>query len=672
MVNFSFHAGLDKVAMPKLFDPPMPPVAVAPARTAPDWSATAKDIETQTLWKVREISVRGSELRVVFDESQGRYWRDRIERAIAVLNRDAPANINRFALSHVERGIPLTEEIIFREEWLAQHTRYRAPAERSQAVLTSPPRGAQQNEGSVWQSPPRRFAAGVVPSVQETIGGPDAFLLYQIGMATPAEFKIDDNTWLSGRANLRLIDNYGRFKFDGPSDLPRVRTFLREYLTTSRLTMPSLQLTHVGSVSENQTYSVYGGYLESMFAGVGGEWLYRPWQSHVAFGVDVNRVQQRAFEQDFNLRDYRVTTGHATLYWDTGWNSVNVKLSAGQYLAGDRGATLDVSRAFTNGLKLGAYATKTNVSSATFGEGSFDKGIYVAIPFDAILPRSSPDTANFLWTPLTRDGGARLARAFTLFELTGPRDKRLLSYAPAATGDKWRDLDDNPMPEPQHSMWRDFGKTAKGLGKQASGISGDTLLLGGGIVLASSLLDRPMDRWAQNHQTSKWNSLGKVATDIPLLLVAGTGLLWTGLGDEMAAETAWTGIKATALTVAADTLTKLAIGRARPNMDEGPMHFSGFNKGAANSGFPSDHMGIAFALVTPFAEQYDANWLYGVAGATAFGRIQQRQHFVSDTVAGSLIGYGIGGLLLDQQRSARNARVTMGPDRSLRAYWEFD
>ena len=68
---------------------------------------------------------------------------------------------------------------------------------------------------------------------------------------------------------LGVLDNYDKFKFTAPSNLPRVRTYQREYYTTSRVRMTNLQLTHVGKVSENQYYSAYGGYLESMFAGAG-------------------------------------------------------------------------------------------------------------------------------------------------------------------------------------------------------------------------------------------------------------------------------------------------------------------------------------------------------------------------------------------------------------------
>src|SRR5581483_4213685 len=134
------------------------------------------------------------------------------------------------------------------------------------------------------------------------------------------------------------------------SNLPRVRTRIREYVRTSRLQMPNFQITHVGKLGEDQFYSVYAGYLEMMFGGVGAEWLYRPFASRVALGVDVNAVRQREVDQHFGFEDYKTTTGHATLYWDTGWEDVQARLSAGRYLAGDWGATLQISRVFRNGV----------------------------------------------------------------------------------------------------------------------------------------------------------------------------------------------------------------------------------------------------------------------------------------------------------------------------------
>jgi hypothetical protein len=100
-------------------------------------------------------------------------------------------------------------------------------------------------------------------------------------------------------------------------------------------------------------------------------------------------------------------------------------------LAGDVGATLDMSKTFANGVAVGAWVTKTNVSAQRFGEGSFDKGLYLRIPFDVMTTTRSGNVANLAYNPLTRDGGARLNREFTLYGATSPKSQRETGYGPA-------------------------------------------------------------------------------------------------------------------------------------------------------------------------------------------------------------------------------------------------
>ena len=107
-----------------------------------------------------------------------------------------------------------------------------------------------------------------------------------------------------------------------------------------------------------------------------------------------------------------------------------VQASVGQYLAKDKGGTLDFSRLFDNGLRMGAYFTKTNLSAAEFGEGSFDKGIYFSIPFDAFFTKHSGSIASVLYRPLYRDGGAKLGRAYPLIDLTSQRHQSALTIGP--------------------------------------------------------------------------------------------------------------------------------------------------------------------------------------------------------------------------------------------------
>lgn len=257
------------------------------------------------------------------------------------------------------------------------------------------------------------------------MGGPDGFLLYSLSAAANADVDLWRGAWLKGTLNYRLLDNYDKYQFAGNSELPRVRTYIKEYLTSTPLTMSNLQFTQVGQINSANYVSVYGGYLESMFGGIGAEWLYRPQLSRLALGVDVNHVKQRDFNQGFGFRDYQVTTGHFSQYWDTGWQNLLVKTSVGRYLAGDKGLTIDLSRQFDNGVRIGAYFTKTNVSAQQFGEGSFDKGIYINMPFDIFFTKYSNSDATLLWNSLTRDGGAKLNRSETLYELNNFKNNRL-------------------------------------------------------------------------------------------------------------------------------------------------------------------------------------------------------------------------------------------------------
>ena len=80
-----------------------------------------------------------------------------------------------------------------------------------------------------------------------------------------------------------------------------------------------------------------------------------------------------------------------------------MKLSAGEYLAGDVGSTIEFSRTYKGGLNFGVFATFTDVSFEQFGEGSFDKGIFFNIPIYGNL-------INYTWRPLTKDPGAKLVR----------------------------------------------------------------------------------------------------------------------------------------------------------------------------------------------------------------------------------------------------------------------
>jgi len=424
--GFRLYTDFSKVHAPKVSDPAMSPVRVERPDTDRLGAQTIKEIETHTQWQVADIRRDGSRLIVDTEASYTPYTQIRLDKAMGVLHRDAPPSVDEVQIRHRAAGSTLTTQTVERDAWVKTQTE---PARNLQEITDAWPMTYPLHQPVQMQAD---SSLTLVPSVDlsQTLGGPNGFVLYQVSASERMTWKLPHDMRLSGTVRYRLLDNYGNFKYTGPSLLPRVRTYAREFLTTSRFTMPTLNLGKTQRLSESWYASAYGGYLEEMFGGVGGELMYRQPGSRWALGGDWNSVRQRDFSQDFSWRDYRSQTGHVTAYWETPVHGVQAALSAGQYLAGDRGMTLMVSKVFDNASAMGFYATKTNVSAAQFGEGSFDKGIFWSLPFDAFLTRSSKGSAKFLWTPLTRDGGAKLRRPIELYEETQWLSPNATRYQP--------------------------------------------------------------------------------------------------------------------------------------------------------------------------------------------------------------------------------------------------
>jgi membrane-associated phospholipid phosphatase len=91
------------------------------------------------------------------------------------------------------------------------------------------------------------------------------------------------------------------------------------------------------------------------------------------------------------------------------------------------------------------------------------------------------------------------------------------------------------------------------------------------------------------------------------------------------------------------TVLKTATQRPRPRFDDASGEF--FDKG---SSFPSGHSASAWSLATVFAYEYGRHRplvrfiAYGLATAVSLSRYTGQNHFLSDVLVGSAIGFGIG------------------------------
>ena len=245
------------------------------------------------------------------------------------------------------------------------------------------------------------------PSLITHIGNPEKFYFGGLNLQNISEIQFSRNLILSSEINLRIYDNF-QDTISGPgSEMEHVRTDLVQYLKEDDIYITRLQFDYIWSPYKNMYAKVSSGIFESMYGGDGGEFLYKPFNKNFTFGAELFNVKQRSFDQRFDFREYKTTTGHIKFGYLFA-AGVEANLSFGRYLAKDDGYTFDLGRRTNSGFKAGIYFTRTNVSSELFGEGSFDKGFYFQIPLDLLSNEYKGNYTSLKISPLTRDGGAKL------------------------------------------------------------------------------------------------------------------------------------------------------------------------------------------------------------------------------------------------------------------------
>lgn len=167
-----------------------------------------------------------------------------------------------------------------------------------------------------------------------------------------------------------------------------------------------------------------------------------------------------------------------------------------------------------------------------------------------------------------------------------------------------------------------------------------------GAVLVAALFDAPIAR-----RINESPSDGRLRTarelkhfgEAPAMVGISGGLALAGWVGRRPALVRLGGQTAAALlleTVAVQA-TKQLVGRARPyqDPDRDAFDFAPFSSQAA---FPSGHSAAAFAMATTLGDATHSTWaragLYTLATGTAWARLAEEKHWLSDVVAGAAIG----------------------------------
>jgi membrane-associated phospholipid phosphatase len=148
-------------------------------------------------------------------------------------------------------------------------------------------------------------------------------------------------------------------------------------------------------------------------------------------------------------------------------------------------------------------------------------------------------------------------------------------------------------------------------------------------------------------------------------LIAGTWAYAGFLGDSDGYREGWSLIEAGVLSTASGEILGFAAGRERPDATTSPNQWR-----QGGDSFPSLHASAAFAIGTVFAESGndEYRWArrivgYGLASATAYVRVKENVHWLSDTVAGAALGVATARFVLNRQAPAKHASLQFQPVR---------
>ncbi len=518
----------------------------------------------------------------------------------------------------------------------------------------------------------------IKPTLSTYLNGPEVFQ-YNLSVLATYDRELAERLFLNTGATYVLYENISGAVGVSNSTLPHVRSDFGEYAKAPRLRVDHALLNRVFQPSERTYARLTGGWLEQMYGGVGGQWLYvesgAPW----AFDVSVDAVKQRDFDGRFGFRDYQTVTALAALHYRLPYQST-FTVRTGRFLARDFGARFEIKRRFRIGMELGAWYTVTNVVDTGVGNESNyrDKGVFVSIPFEALLPADTRMTTGFSLAPWTRDPGQMVYSPVDLYQML---EKPMMLDMQDRDGlVRFGDVeDDTNLPYLGSPMWdrpfenlgamtaRDWGHGAGALG--SPGVW-ETALLGAGAVLGSAVFDRRIARSVDRHFGSRaLDTLDGFGKWLPVAAMGGAGLAALSEQDRRLSNTGIAAIQAGTTGLFANLGIKYAVGRARPEDGKGPADFEPFKRASAS--FPSNHATVMWAAVTPFAKEYDAPWLYGAAALVNAGRIASREHWLSDTVASSLLGFAIGDFFWQERRKPadKGPKLAVGPG-GVSVMWE--
>ena len=355
--------------------------------------------------------------------------RERIERVLGALS---PSNLITMTAVIEADGVPV-HEYTFRTEDLNRYSEEKMGEDEFRIIA---PMREVSNQPNNYESIPiyqRRkpiWLLTVKPWVITFFGSSAGKFKYETGLGIGPEGYLFDQIYYSLYTTWTLFSSTQNMKTQdslNPSKIINVRTDTLSYNQGNSFHIEQAFIQKSWTMGNGWFSRLAFGYFETAYAGIATEALYYPVEANWAIGFEVATFLKRdyyglGFQKIRQLTNQGVKhfpyTGlqyFVDFYYEYKPLSLDFKISAGQFLARDKGIRLEGGRTFSSALRVGLWYTLTTANDVVNNSRYYDKGVSLTMPLDLFLNKSSRTRIGYAMAAWLRDCGAIAATGRSLY-----------------------------------------------------------------------------------------------------------------------------------------------------------------------------------------------------------------------------------------------------------------
>jgi len=421
-LSLHFQAQIGKPILPQKPDPPpLVPVDQRPFSERDQKEMVKKIHEAIHQAGFADVSVYtdGENLTAEFENTKYLFHQKAVGRILRILLLYAPSDTKKLAAVVKTRGLPVLK-VSVKPAHLDKYLLGEVPEEVFEKLVTVETAGKSPGGEEKLQMEADSGTVisdwGVKPEFTTFLNDPSGFFKLRVGVQPWVTLDLWKGAQLHGNYEVPFYSNITSSNVTVPD---AVRSDSFRYLDDD-FTFNRLLLDQTVRFTDRLFGRMTFGYLEPMYAGVGGEILHFFWDGTIAFGVESDWARKREPGTQFGLEDLDVYSVLANFYYHFKPLGTTLQVQYGRFLAGDVGWKLTGSRELDTGVVIGGWWSFTDTDNLTsYNRGYDDKGVFLTLPIRIFLTNDSTKRYTYSIAPWSRDVAATIYHWQTLFGLAG-------------------------------------------------------------------------------------------------------------------------------------------------------------------------------------------------------------------------------------------------------------